>query len=136
MELGGHDLRTDEVRVEIKEVAGEFAGNKDVAGKLRQDVIKPALKEGKGVRIDFRGVDGATQSFMHALVSEVIRESPETVDRLVFSGCNEMVRSIVEIVVEYSQFQQVKANRPENVSVKGPKTLHSGPRESKTPVKS
>ena len=88
----------------IQERAGVFAENKDVAGDIREQDILPALRANQQVTLDFAGVDGATQSFVHAMISEAIRElGPDVLDHIVFKNCNQSVRSIIEIVVDYMQ---------------------------------
>src|SRR3989338_5733073 len=57
----------DTITVSIKEKAGSFAENKDVARELRIKHIIPALKKNKTVVIDFSDVTGATQSFTNGL---------------------------------------------------------------------
>jgi hypothetical protein len=81
-----------------------------VAAGIRERDLKPALDQGQKIRLDFRGVEGATQSFVHAMVSELIRKSgADVLDRIEFSSCNPTVRSVVEIVVEYSQLGEEEA---------------------------
>jgi hypothetical protein len=88
----------------IKAKAGTFAENKDVARDLRLDKIMPALAKGQKVTLDFAEVTGATQSFVHALISEAIREYGDDVyDSLYFKNCNDTVKEIVNIVAEYMQ---------------------------------
>lgn len=88
----------------IKEYVGDFGENKDVARDLRVQKIMPALKRGETVRLDFEGVSGATQSFIHALISEAIRKYGDDVyDRLLFLNCSEVVKEVVGIVADYMQ---------------------------------
>jgi len=90
--------------IEVAERAGSFAENKDVARSLRMDAIEPALEGGDDITVDFGGVELATQSFVHALISSVIRRhGSQVLDRISFANCTEAVRGVVEIVVEYSQ---------------------------------
>jgi hypothetical protein len=90
--------------VAIAEAAGPFAENKDVARNLRQRLLIPALAGGGTVTIDFQGVELATQSFIHALVSDVVRSmGPSVIDSIVFKNCNEAIQGLIEIVIEYSQ---------------------------------
>ena len=90
--------------IEIKKHAGVFAENKDVAGALRDDTILPALRDNHEIVLDFEGVEGATQSFVHAMISEAIREfGAEVLDHIIFRHCNESVQAIIEIVVDYMQ---------------------------------
>lgn len=88
----------------IQERAGVFAENKDIASDIREQAILPALRANQQVTLDFADVDGATQSFVHAMISEAIRElGPDVLDHIVFKNCNQSVRSIIEIVVDYMQ---------------------------------
>ncbi len=90
--------------VDVAAVAGEFAENKEAARRLREKTLLPALKRGEDVVLDFSDVDLATQSFVHAMVSALIRdESLAALDHLVFKGCNKGVKAVVSIVVDYSQ---------------------------------
>lgn len=90
--------------ISIKTKAGTFAENKDVAREIRLAKIMPALAKSQEVILDFSGVTGATQSFVHALISEAIRQYGDTVfDQLLFKNCNDTVREIINIVADYMQ---------------------------------
>ena len=90
--------------VTIYELAGSFAENKDVARDIRLQKIIPILNKGKEIIIDFEGVDSATQSFVHALISDLFRlYGNDILDRIQFKSCNETVRGIISIVVGYMQ---------------------------------
>ena len=92
------------ITVGIHERAGTFAEDKDVAAAIREKTLRPAVERKERIRLDFKGVEGATQSFVHALISELIRKSGAVVvDRIEFKNCNPTVRGVIEIVVEYSQ---------------------------------
>lgn len=91
-------------RIEIHSHAGAFAENKDVARDLRLKEIVPALDRGEDVVLSFEGVDAVTQSFIHALISDLMRKrGGEVLDHLEFKSCNETVRKIITIVVDYMQ---------------------------------
>ena len=91
-------------RVIIFRKTGSFAENKDLARDIRINLIEPSIKKENEVILDFKGVDSVTQSFMHALISETIREfGPKSLDLISFKDCNETVKNIVNIVVEYMQ---------------------------------
>lgn len=97
-------MKNDIVEIEVYKLAGLFAENKDIAQEQREGVILPALDSGKDVVLDFKNVEGATQSFVHALISDVIRNyGPIALDRVVFKNCNETIKRIVSIVVDYMQ---------------------------------
>lgn len=90
--------------IKIFKFAGEFAENKDIARKIRVDLIMPPLRKGDEIVLDFAKVGSATQSFIHALLSELIRESgSEVLDQIAFKNCNETVKGIINIVVDYMQ---------------------------------
>ena|SRR3989338_66032 len=91
-------------RISIFDKAGAFAENKDIARELRVGVIIPALDKNEEVTLDFEKVDAATQSFIHALISDLMRKYGSSVlDRLSFKSCNETVIKIIDIVVDYMQ---------------------------------
>jgi hypothetical protein len=90
--------------VSIYERAGVFAENKDVARDIRLNEILPSLDKNQEVTLDFEKVDAATQSFVHALISDVLRKHGiDVLDRMNFKSCNEKVQKIISIVVEYMQ---------------------------------
>ena len=90
--------------INIVDITGDFAENKDFAQQLRLNEILPTLKNKEKVVLDFKGVDGATQSFIHALISEIIREEGiDVLDILLFKNCNTTIKKIISIVVEYMQ---------------------------------
>ena len=91
-------------RIAIRDLAGPFAENKDVARDVRIRQILPALENREEVVLDFSGVDAATQSFVHALISDLFRKyGPGVLDSISFASCNETVQKIISIVVDYMQ---------------------------------
>ncbi len=88
----------------MRKVAGDFAENKDIAKKLRIEKIMPALSKGDEVILDFDGVSGATQSFIHALISDPIRALKNVAfDNLAYKNANDDIREIISIVYRYMQ---------------------------------
>lgn len=89
--------------VNIRELAGTFAEDKDVARRLRTDQILPSIKDGRKITLNFAGVPVATQSFIHALISEALRlEGARALELIEFKSCAPAVQSVVLTVVEYS----------------------------------
>lgn len=83
---------------------GVFAENKDIARDMRIKGIKPVLERNEEITLDFKGVESATQSFIHALISELIRSyGSEILNNIYFKNCNKSVREIINIVVDYMQ---------------------------------
>lgn len=83
---------------------GAFAENKDVARHIRTTEIIPALEKNEDIILDFTGVNAATQSFIHALISDVIRKfGSDALDHISFKSCNDTVQKIIGIVVDYMQ---------------------------------
>ena len=64
-------------RIEIPADAGGFAEDKDLAQQLRRQEIVPALEREDEVLLDFKKVNYATQSFVHALVGEPLKRFGE-----------------------------------------------------------
>jgi hypothetical protein len=94
------------ITIKLVDFVGSFAENKDTAQKLRKEQILLALERNQVVVLDFEGVSNTTQSFIHALISEPIREHGINVlDRMIFKSCNSKVQSIVSIVTDYMQYE-------------------------------
>lgn len=90
--------------INIRKIAGDFAENKDIAKKLRLEEIMPALSKGDEIILDFDSVSGATQSFIHALISDPIREFRDIAfDNLAYQNANNDIREIISIVYRYMQ---------------------------------
>jgi hypothetical protein len=90
--------------IRLKKLVGAFAEDKDKARDIRIKTITPLVKKKKEITLDFLGVEGTTQSFIHALISETIRDKgPEALDLIFFRNCNENVKNVINIVVEYMQ---------------------------------
>ncbi len=90
--------------IPIRNRAGTFAENKDIARDIRLKEIIPSLEKGEGIVLDFQGVDAATQSFIHALISDVLRKyGTAALDTLTFKSCNDEIKKIITIVTDYMQ---------------------------------
>lgn len=90
--------------IKLLDHVGAFAENKDVARELRLNHIIPALENGETVVLDFTGIGSATQSFIHALISDLIRKRGiDVLDHITCKSCNETVKKIINIVVNYMQ---------------------------------
>jgi len=90
--------------IELFFKTGDFAEDKDVARTIRINEIDPEIKNNKKVELNFAGVTSATQSFIHALISQVIRDhGVNALENILFKNCNSRVKAIIEIVVEYVQ---------------------------------
>ena len=88
--------------IHMKELVGTFAENKDIAREVRIKEIMPDLFDKKVIVLDFEGVTGATQSFIHALIAAPIREyADETFEYLFFKNCNDAVQEIIKVVADY-----------------------------------
>lgn len=87
-----------------KMISADFAENKDLAKKLRIEQIIPNLFKGNEVILDFSGINGATQSFIHALICDPIRKFKNVAfDRLAYKNANDSIREIISIVYRYMQ---------------------------------
>jgi len=90
--------------ISIFKKVGSFAENKDIARELRLNEIIPAIERGESVVLNFASIDAATQSFIHALISDLIRKyGNKILDKIEFKSCNENVRKIIMIVADYMQ---------------------------------
>ena len=85
-------------------IVGTFAENKDLGRDIRVEKIEPALLRGEQIILDFAGIEGATQSFIHSMISQVIRDNGSNVlESIYFKNCSDAVRAIIDIVVDYMQ---------------------------------
>lgn len=90
-------------KIEILNAVGDFAEDKDAAATVRENFIRPALDRGEAVVLDFSGVTLTTQSFVHALISDILRSNGEHIlEKIDFKDCSAGVRGIIETVVQYS----------------------------------
>ena len=80
-----------------------FAEDKDEARRMRVEIVLPALSRDEDICFDFSQVRYATQSFIHALIGEPLKQYGEAIlDRIEFRNCSPQVQNIIEIVVDYS----------------------------------
>ena len=94
------------IQIKLFESVGSFAENKDMARNIRMEKLIPAIDKGEEIILDFKKIDSATQSFIHALISDLrnIRNyGSEVLDKISFKNCNETVQKIINIVVDYMQ---------------------------------
>lgn len=92
------------IEIKLLSKVGTFAENKDVARDIRVSELIPLLENGELVVLDFGGIEGTTQSFIHALISDLIRKfGIEVLDKIMFKNCNENIQKIIKIVVDYMQ---------------------------------
>ncbi len=92
------------IHIKLFKQVGVFAENKDIAADIRLNKLIPALEKNKKIILDFEKVEGATQSFIHALISDLIRKyGNEVLDKIQFKSCNETIKGIITIVVDYMQ---------------------------------
>jgi hypothetical protein len=90
--------------IKLAKIVGDFAENKDKAKMLRTKEIIPALQKGYEVVIDFEKISGATQSFIHALISEPIRSLKDIAfEKLLYKNTNKDIQAIISIVYRYMQ---------------------------------
>ncbi|MFP3940249.1 MAG: STAS-like domain-containing protein [Acidobacteriota bacterium] len=90
-------------QIQIPAGSSGFAEDKDTARQIRIRQLLPALESGEDLVLDFASVNYATQSYVHALIGEVLRRFGEDVlDRIEFKSCTPSLRSVIELVVDYS----------------------------------
>ena len=90
--------------IKMQDLVGEFAENKDIAKEIRMKSLLPTLAKNRAITFDFEGVTGATQSFIHALMSDALRKYPDIVyDNVFFKNANEEIQKIITIVYRYMQ---------------------------------
>ena len=92
------------IEIKLLPIVGSFAENKDLARDIRLKKIIHALENKQEITLDFDGINSTTQSFIHALISDLIRKyGIDVLDKIYFKNCNETVTKIINIVVDYMQ---------------------------------
>lgn len=80
-----------------------FSEDKDEARELRTSRILPTLERREKVVLDFERVNYATQSYIHTLIGEALQKYGDSaLDLIEFKNCSPSVRSVIELVVDYS----------------------------------
>ena len=89
--------------IKISPGVGKFAEDKDEARKIRVNQILPSLENKEKIVIDFEDVEFSTQSFIHALIGEPLKQYGENVlDSIEFKNCSTQLQNLIELVVNYS----------------------------------
>lgn len=90
--------------IRIEPVPGTtLAEDKDAARQIREEKILPALGRDERVILDFAHVEIATQSYIHALVSDPIhRYGDRALELIEFRSCTDELRQLILTVVEYT----------------------------------
>lgn len=97
-------MKTKTVVIKLLKHTGSFAENKDTARSIREKYIYRELEKGKDIVLDYSGVNSTTQSFTHALISDLIKEYGSSFfDRVSFKNCSPTVQRVIKIVAEYMQ---------------------------------
>ena len=82
----------------------DFAENKDIGKQIRLEEIMPELEGNNQVVLNFDKIDRASQSFIHSLISDPIRQYGDNVlDSMLFKNCNDKVKEMIKIVLGYLQ---------------------------------
>lgn len=89
---------------------GHLVGSRMAAAPVREELEVTLAQADAEVILDFSGIS-ATQSFVDELVGVlVLRHGPDVLSRIVFKGCSEDVRAIIEFVAADRCDQYIKAN--------------------------
>lgn len=87
---------------------GHLVGSRLAAAPLREELEVALAHQGAEVILDFSGIT-ATQSFVDELVGVlVLRHGPDVLARMVFKGCSDDVRAIIEFVAADRCDQYIK----------------------------
>lgn len=91
---------------------GEFEENVEEAARVRDTLIEPTLSSGKMVVLDFQGIRFATQSFVHALVYKILRDSTHVASGLSIANCTDSTREAILAVAGYARVPE--SSKPKN----------------------
>ena len=89
--------------IKIMDFCINFAEDKDIAKAIREDYIIKYIISKEKVILNLKEIDSSTQSFIHALISEIFQKYGETALNLVeFKNCNVAIKSLIATVINYS----------------------------------
>lgn len=89
--------------INISQVAGKFAENKDVAKELREQFLYKWVDSKSQIILNFKNVDSSTQSFIHAMISDILQKNgEEALEFFEFKNCNKALKSLISTVINYS----------------------------------
>jgi len=80
-----------------------FEENVEEAARVREAIIAPAINDGKMVVLDFARIPFATQSFIHALMYKVLRDSSQIASSLSIANCTRSTREAILAVAGYAK---------------------------------
>ena len=97
------EIYMKQVTVKIQNSVAGFSEDKDKAKLIRTKTILPAIERKQHVILDFSEVTYSTQSYVHPLIGEALQKYRDTaLEQIEFKGCSPQLRSLVEMVVDYS----------------------------------
>lgn len=89
------------MELQLAKELGIHLADGETAARFRQARIEPYVSLCPEITLDFTGVRNANSSFMNALVSGLVEQHGEAVlDRLIFKGCNPVLRVLVEAAID------------------------------------
>ena len=80
-----------------------FEENVEEAARVRDQVIAPKLGAGEMVVLDFQGIRFATQSFIHACIYRVLRDTVNVRSALSIANCSPSTREALMAVAAYAR---------------------------------
>jgi hypothetical protein len=83
-----------------------FVEDNQAAIRVREGDIRTRIERGEGVLLDFKDVRAPTQSFVHALLSEIFK-IPGSLARLSFVNCTPSAREVLKAVAAYASYKQI-----------------------------
>jgi hypothetical protein len=91
------------MEIKIFNYTKEYAENKNLARKIRLKIL-PKISKKIEVILNFDKVELTTQSFIHALISDLIRKyGAEVLDFIQFKNCNRQIIEVIKTVSVYMQ---------------------------------
>ncbi len=101
----------NEVIIPLSEFSrGHLVSSRMAAAPVREELEITLAQVGAEALLDFSGIS-ATQSFVDELVGVlVLRHGPDILSHIVFKGCSDDVRAIIEFVAADRCDQYIKTN--------------------------
>jgi hypothetical protein len=89
------------LKVNLRRHFGAQPNDRDKAEEFCEKRIKPALLHQREVVLDFKNTGLVTQSFIHALISEAIKEDPRWASKVKVANVSAAQRAVYDLALRH-----------------------------------
>jgi uncharacterized protein DUF4325 len=101
------------LHVNLRRQFGAQPNDRDKAEEFCERRIKPALLHQREVVLDFKNTGLATQSFIHALISEAVREDPRWAAKIKVANASSAQQAVYDLALRHMLDPNTNKVRPD-----------------------